>query len=155
MALIVSHALPKDLQTFDHMDGSLGDRAALCVPVAIACGSRLLRCGRPGLRERDSRPRWNSMYQYLTGPRFKHRIEAIVERFIDMQADLERERRSITKQCRPSAMSRSDRVMEATAGMYGDLQGIAGKAIEEIEILAMPLLENKPADNDDGNSRAA
>jgi hypothetical protein len=31
------------------------------------------------------------VYQYLTGPRFRHRIEAVVERFSDMQADLDRE----------------------------------------------------------------
>jgi hypothetical protein len=30
------------------------------------------------------------VYQYLTGPRFRHRIEAVVERFSDMQADRER-----------------------------------------------------------------
>lgn len=32
-------------------------------------------------------------------------------------------------------------VIEATAGMYGDLQGIAGKSLEEIDGLEMPLLE--------------
>jgi hypothetical protein len=30
------------------------------------------------------------VYQYLTGPRFRHRIEAVFERFSDMQADLDR-----------------------------------------------------------------
>jgi hypothetical protein len=28
------------------------------------------------------------IYRYLTGPRFRHRIEAVVERFTEMQADL-------------------------------------------------------------------
>jgi hypothetical protein len=32
------------------------------------------------------------VYQYLTGPRFRHRIDAIVEKFTDMQNDLDRER---------------------------------------------------------------
>jgi hypothetical protein len=31
-------------------------------------------------------------------------------------------------------------VIAATVGMYGDLQGIAGKAIREIEGLDLPLL---------------
>jgi hypothetical protein len=35
------------------------------------------------------------------------------------------------------------------AGMVGDLQGIAGKAVEEIEALTMPLLENRSVENDD------
>jgi hypothetical protein len=33
----------------------------------------------------------------MTGPRFRHRIEAIVERFEEMQADLERERKAMTR----------------------------------------------------------
>ena len=32
-------------------------------------------------------------------------------------------------------------VIESTAGMYGDLQGIAGKALPEIPSLDLPLLE--------------
>jgi len=37
------------------------------------------------------------VYQYLTGPRFRHRIEAIVEKFSDMQADLDKERKTMTR----------------------------------------------------------
>jgi hypothetical protein len=79
------------------------------------------------------------VYRYLTGPRFKHRIEAIVERFSDMQADLDRERKATTRlwakreeQIRP--------IIDSTAGMYGDLQGIAGRTFQEIEGLETPLL---------------
>jgi hypothetical protein len=34
-------------------------------------------------------------------------------------------------------------VIEATAGMYGDLQGIAGQALEEIRGFAIPLIEDQ------------
>ena len=34
-----------------------------------------------------------------------------------------------------------DRVMQATAGMYGDLQGMAGKTIQEIEGLELKALD--------------
>jgi hypothetical protein len=34
-------------------------------------------------------------------------------------------------------------VIESTVGMYGDLQGIAGMAIQEINELEMPLLEER------------
>lgn len=33
-------------------------------------------------------------------------------------------------------------VIEATAGMYGDLQGIAGRSLQEIEGLTVPALED-------------
>ena len=38
------------------------------------------------------------VYQYLTGPRFRHRVQAIVEAFSTMQEDLDKEKRAITKQ---------------------------------------------------------
>jgi hypothetical protein len=36
-------------------------------------------------------------------------------------------------------------VVESTAGMYGDLQGIAGKNLKEIEGLDMKLLKAEPS----------
>ncbi len=35
------------------------------------------------------------MYQYLAGPRFRQRVQAIVEAFSSMQEDLDKERRVI------------------------------------------------------------
>jgi hypothetical protein len=75
------------------------------------------------------------LFQYLTGPRFRHRIEAIVEKFSIMQTDLERERKTMMRlRARREGQIRG--VIESTVGMYGDLQGIAGKALEEIDGLA-------------------
>ena len=37
------------------------------------------------------------IYQYLMGPRFRHRIGAIVEKFTDMQSDLDKERAAIKR----------------------------------------------------------
>jgi hypothetical protein len=39
-------------------------------------------------------------------------------------------------------------VIESTAGMYGDLEGIAGKALEEIQGLGLPLLESHTGEDD-------
>ena len=75
------------------------------------------------------------VYQYLTGPRFRQRIEAIAEKFSIMQTDLERERKTMMRlRARREGQIRG--VIESTVGMYGDLQGIAGKALEEIDGLA-------------------
>ncbi|MGE0471968.1 MAG: DUF2130 domain-containing protein, partial [Nitrospira sp.] len=83
------------------------------------------------------------IYQYLTGPRFRHRVEAIVEAFSTMKEDLDREKKAIIKQW-AKREEQIDRVMQATAGMYGDLQGIAGKTIQEIEGLELRAL-NPPS----------
>ena len=75
------------------------------------------------------------IYQYLTGPRFRQRMEAIVEKVSVMQTDLERERKTMTR-LRAKREEQVKRVIESTVGMYGDLQGIAGKALEEIDGLS-------------------
>ena len=75
------------------------------------------------------------IYQYLTGPRFRQRIEAIVEKFSNMQTDLERERKTMTR-LRAKREGQIRGVIESTVGMYGDLQEIAGQSLEEIDGLA-------------------
>jgi hypothetical protein len=80
------------------------------------------------------------VYRYLTGPGFRHRIEAIVEKFSDMQSDLDREKKAMTRLW-AKREAQIQGVIESTIGMYGDLQGIAGRALQEIEGLEAPLLE--------------
>jgi hypothetical protein len=84
------------------------------------------------------------VYEYLTGPRFPAHVESIVEKFTEMEQDLARERKTMTRLwAKREEQIRG--VIESTAGMYGDLQGIAGKGLNEIEGLQMTML---PAGNE-------
>jgi hypothetical protein len=49
-----------------------------------------------------------------------------------MKEDLDREKKVINRQW-AKREEQIDRVMQATVGMYGDLQGIAGRTLQEIE----------------------
>ena len=49
-----------------------------------------------------------------------------------MKDDLDRDKKTITRQW-ADREEQIDRVMQATVGMYGDLQGIAGRTLQEIE----------------------
>ena len=83
------------------------------------------------------------VYQYLTGPRFRHRVEAIVEKFSDMQADLDKERKTMTRAwAKREAQIRG--AIESTVGMYGDLHGIAGRALPEIDNIGTLSLDYSP-----------
>ena len=68
------------------------------------------------------------VYRYLTGPRFRHRIEAVVERITEMQADLDRDRKAMTRLW-AKREEQIHGVVETMAGLYGDLQGIAGRRV--------------------------
>jgi hypothetical protein len=80
------------------------------------------------------------VYRYLTGPKFRHRVEAIVEKFSEMQADLDKERRAMTRLW-AKRDAQIQGVIESAVGMYGDLRGIAGKVLQEIDGLDISLLE--------------
>jgi len=83
------------------------------------------------------------VYQYLTGPRFRNRIETIIEQFTDMQSDLDRERKAMVRiWAKREEQLRS--VLDSSAGLYGDLQGIAGRVLPEIETLDFLMIGNAP-----------
>jgi hypothetical protein len=67
-------------------------------------------------------------------------VEAIVEAFSSMQEDLDKGRKALMKQW-AKREEQIERVMGATVGMYGDLQGIAGKSLQEIEGLELPEID--------------
>jgi hypothetical protein len=58
----------------------------------------------------------------------------------DDEQDDDRERKAMTRLWAKREEQIRD-VVEATAGLYGDLQGIAGRTLLEIEGLEMPLLD--------------
>lgn len=140
LAVIVSHTLPKDFDTFDFVDGVWVTSPRYVVPVAIALRHTLIELFAARQASEGQQTKMEMIYQYLTGPRFRHRIQAIVEKFADMQEDLDRERKTMTKLW-AKRQEQIRCVVESTAGMYGDMQGIAGKTLQEIEGLDIKLLE--------------
>jgi hypothetical protein len=144
VALIVSQALPKGLQTFDYIDGVWVTDPKCAVAVAVALRESLLAVSVTRLAGEGQQTKMEMIYRYLTGPRFRHRIEAVVERFTEMQADLDRERKAMTRLW-AKREEQIHGVVETMAGLYGDLQGIAGRSLQEIEGLQVPLLDGPPA----------
>ena len=136
IAVIVSQVLPKGVETFDLVDGVWVTHPRAALPVAIILRQTLLEVALARQASEGQQTKTEMVYQYLTGPRFRHRVEAIVEAFSTMQEDLDKERKAIMKQW-AKREEQIERVMEATVGMYGDLQGIAGKSLQEIEGLEL------------------
>ena len=139
ISVLVSQALPEGIETFDVVDGVWVTHPRAILPVATILRHTLLQVSNARLISEGQQTKAEMVYQYLTGPRFKQRVEAIVEAFSSMQEDLDKERKAIMKQW-AKRDEQIERVMNATVGMYGDLQGIAGKSIQEIEGLELPAL---------------
>lgn len=142
IAIIVSQALPKGIETFDQIDGVWITAPRFTIPLAIALRQSLIEVANARSANIGQETKMELVYGYLTGPKFKHRIEAIVEKFSDMQNDLDRERKSMMRLW-AKREAQIDGVISATVGLHGDLQGIAGNAVLEIESLDLPHLEDE------------
>jgi hypothetical protein len=142
IAVIVSQTLPKGVDSFDLIEGVWVTHSRSMLSVAVALRHSLIEIASARQALEGQQTKTEMVYQYLTGPRFRHRVEAIVEAFSSMQEDLDKEKKAITKQW-AKREEQIERVMQATVGMYGDLQGIAGKTLQEIKGLSLPALTDE------------
>lgn len=140
IAVIVSQTLPKGVETFELIDGVWVAHPRAALPVAVTLRHTLIEVAAARQATEGQQTKMEMVYQYLTGSRFRQRVQAIVEAFSSMQEDLDREKKAITKQW-AKREEQIERVMQSTVGMYGDLQGIAGKTLQEIEGLELKVLE--------------
>jgi hypothetical protein len=132
IAILVSQVLPKGVEAFELIDGVWVAHPRVLFPVAVTLRNTLIEVTSARQASEGQQTKMEMVYQYLTGPRFRQRIQAIVEAFSSMRDDLDREKKVLTKQW-AKREEQIDRVMQATVGMYGDLQGIAGRTLQEIE----------------------
>jgi hypothetical protein len=139
ISVIISQVLPKGVESFDIVDGVWVASPRVVLPVANILRDSLIQISLARQVSQGQQSKTELVYQYLTGPRFKQRVEAIVEAFTAMQDDLNAEKKVIQRQW-AKRETQIENVMQSTVGMYGDLQGIAGKSFQEIEGLGLLAL---------------
>lgn len=131
------------METFDLIKGVWVTETRCAIPLAIALRQSLIEISAARQAGEGQQTKMEMVYQYLTGPRFRDRVKAIVEKFSGMQADLHTERKTMTRAwAKREAQIRG--AIESTVGMYGDLQGIAGRALPEIDNIGTLSLDYSP-----------
>lgn len=148
LAIIVTQTMPPGLDSFAEVDGVWVTTPALAMSLGAALRLCIVECSLARRAADGQHDKMAILYQYLTGPEFRRRIEALKDAFVTMQDDLSAERRVITKQWE-KRQKQIDRVMISTVGMYGDLQAIAGTTLQEIEGLSLSALPAPGSDGDD------
>jgi len=138
LAVIVSQTMPKDITHFDQIEGIWVSSLACISPVANALRVSVIELAGVRRSSEGQETKAQQIYSYLTGPRFKHRIECIAEKFTELRGDLDKERKWMNKQW-AKREGEILAVLEATSGMYGDLQGIAGQNLKDIDALEGPM----------------
>ncbi|MDE5457248.1 DUF2130 domain-containing protein [Bradyrhizobium sp. CSA112] len=144
LAMLVTEALPKDCNNFTQINGVWVTSSQCAINLAIALRGQLIEVAVTKLAAVGKNEKMEFIYQYLSGPEFKQRIESIMEAFNDMQSDLQEERR-ITERRWAKREKQLQRVIFGTAGMYGDFQGLIGSSLQSIAALT-DSTENRSVD---------
>jgi hypothetical protein len=136
VAVLVTASLPKDCRRFTMIDGVLVTDFACAGGLAAVLRSNLLELAQARHAALQKHDTLELLYRYLSGLEFRQRVEAVVEAFTAMRADLEQERRAAER-----AWSRRAKQIDAVtfnvAGLYGDLQGMV-PSLAPIELLELP-----------------
>lgn len=139
LSVLVTQAMPPDVQHFNEVDGVWVSSLGCTLPVATALRASLLQLAGQRRNAEGQQTKSELVYAYLMGPHFRGRIEAIAERWSEMQKDLADEKKATLKRW-AKRESQLNTLIESTAGIYGDLQGIAGRDLAEIQALGDTLL---------------
>jgi len=136
---IVTTAMPKGVETFDRLENVWVAAVRCALPLAKALRHALIEAAMAKVVAQGKDGKMERLYEYLVGPLFRNRVSAIVEACVSMQDDLEAEKRALTKHW-AKRQRRLELLMNGTAGMYGDLQGLAGRSMPELHGLQIPRL---------------
>ena len=138
LGVLVTSVLPNGMERMGFVDGiwvcSLDEFKG---SVSLLRES-LIRVHKTVQREDNKSDKMTLLYNYMTGNEFSMQMKAIVDGFMKMQEELEKEKRSLMASWKRREKT-IDGVLVNTTEMYGALQGIAGSsAIVHIDALELP-----------------
>ncbi len=145
LAILVSVELPKGLTTFSYLHGVWITSRACALGLAAALRGGLIEVAAAKRALQGQQGKMEILYNYLSGPEFRHRVEGIVEAFVTLREDLESEKRAMQR-IWAKREKQLERAVTNTAGFYGDLGGIIGSSLPQIEKLELPALTHGSAD---------
>ncbi len=132
VAILITTVLPKDVNNFSHYDGIWVTNFSSALGLATAIRINLLQLNSIRQSSEGKSSKMDILYNYLAGTEFRQKVEAIVEAFSGMKEDLDSEKKLIMKQW-SKREKQIEKVLSNTFGFYGDMQGIMGKSLPEIE----------------------
>lgn len=136
-AVIISEILPTDIKVFGFKDGVWIGNYQCIRGLAHALRRSILEVVGAKNASTGKEEKMEVMWEYLTSVEFKQKVEAIIEVFASMEEDIEKEQTWFARKWEKQRKNMR-RVIDNTAGMYGSLESIMGKALPEVNGLSLP-----------------
>lgn len=142
IAVLVSETLPKGMSQFRLIDGVWVAAIPSAISLALALRVVVMQVSREKQLQSGKSEKMELVFNYLTGVEFKNRVEAIVESFVAMKHDLDKEKRAMNK-IWDKRDKQIERVVLNIGGMQGDIEGLAGMSLPKIETLELPGVDDE------------
>lgn len=140
LAVLVTEAMPPDVSHFTEMDGVWVCSRACAIGLASALRMGLIELAKNRQASDGKNGKIERVYDYLTSSEFRQRVQGMVEPLIQLQGDLQKERRAMER----IWAAREKQIQAAIVnvhGMYGDLQGIVGSTLPALDGMELRQLE--------------
>ena len=134
IAVLVSVVVPEQIRGFGRIDNIWVSDLKSWPALAAVLREQLIQVSYAHAANEGLDAKMDLLWRYLSGDEFRQRVEAIVEAFDTMQAQIHKERRAMEKHWNERE-KQLQRVIGSTTAMYGSLQGIIGKAMPVVAAL--------------------
>jgi hypothetical protein len=139
IAVLVSQRLPEGVSLFDLIDGVWVCSVEAVGPLVAVLRAGLFAVHTVKRNAEGFETKAQQVYEYLVGQGFKHRLQGAVEALKVLQDGLEKEKRAIQRQWALRAAAHESAVA-ALVGLHGDVTGIAGASVPELENASLAAL---------------
>lgn len=136
VSIIVSNSLPENIKHFGIYRDIWVVSYEAVIPLAVALRANMIEISKVKNSLKGKDEKMEIIYNYLISPEFKAKIENIVEAFSLMKDDLDREKRAMEK-IWSTREKQLTRVIDNTARLYGDMQGLIGSQLGRVEYLEL------------------
>ncbi|ANH47188.1 DUF2130 domain-containing protein [Helicobacter pylori] len=136
VGVIVSEALPKEMERMGLFEGVWVCSFEEFKGLSAVLREGVIKVSLAKTNQENKSDKMSLLYAYLTSRDFVLQVEAIVEGFSKMRADLESEKRSM-KRIWNAREKQIEIVLDSTTKMYGSIKGIAGNAIAQVKALEL------------------
>ena len=137
IGVLVTDAFPKNMERMGMVEGiwvcSFEEFKGLC----FVLRESIVQLSLVAASQENKGEKTLMLYDFLISNEFRLQVEAIVEGFTQMQADLISEKRSIMGHWKKRE-KQIEKVLLNTNYMYNSIKGIAGSAIQPIKTLELP-----------------
>ena len=136
ISILVSSVLPKEVEKFWLYKWVWIVGWDYVLPISMMLRGQIQQMAnlRNSLVSKDEK--MEVLYNYLTSPKFKDKVENIIDAFKQMKDQVDEERRAFEKRWKTREQL-LETVIKNTSGMYGDLGGVVGNKLGTVEYLEL------------------